>query len=297
MAELHPKNDDKEHQEISQIAKDIVQSRSSDTVQCKSFYQYATPGHTSCECGLVLPGASEEVKKQVLQNVINCLVFPTTSAFAFKTGKLKGKTICCPEDSHLYHKARERDKKVQRRKTVFLKGMCVDHENSFIGQCSSDVIREKHRNIRNFDGYRFLTYRTQKGTALHDGVGWWMFFFFQMTAELQRNPIDNSASIWICRSCGFVYSTLLFVFFLHFGRMHLSLCCEICGTIGNEMLRKRKLWSRKGGEEGWSRHEYGEDDEQHTSPINPFTTAKCPRTAPPAALSVTSQISTFEAPE
>ena len=56
--------------------------------------------------------------------------------------------------------------------------------------------------------------------------------------------------------------------------------CEFYGKIGNEM-------SRTGGEEGWRRHENGEDDEQHTTPVNFITTATCSRAAPPPALSIT----------
>ena len=77
-------------------------------------------------------------------------------------------------------------------------------------------------------------------------------WFFQVTAELQRMPIDKSAGIWVRRWCFFVYSTLLYFrvfifcisaecpsrFFFFF---------EICGRIGNEMPSKRKFWSRKGG--------------------------------------------------
>ena len=43
---------------------------------------------TYCECGLVLPGASEEAKEQVLKNVINCFNVLTTSAFVFQNWKV-----------------------------------------------------------------------------------------------------------------------------------------------------------------------------------------------------------------
>ena len=55
-----------------------------DAVQCTSCYKDATPGHTS-RMWTFSPGASEEVKKQVLKNVINCFNILTTSASVFKT--------------------------------------------------------------------------------------------------------------------------------------------------------------------------------------------------------------------
>ena len=70
-----------------------------DAVQCRWCYKYATLGHTCCECGLLLLGASEEVQKKFLKNVINC--------FKKTHNKRRGKTLGCNEDSHLYHKARE----------------------------------------------------------------------------------------------------------------------------------------------------------------------------------------------
>ena len=52
----------------------------------------------------------------------------------------------------------------------------------------------KRGKSRNVDGYFFFcATRRKKGTALHDGVGSSMVF--QLTAELPRMPIDNSASI------------------------------------------------------------------------------------------------------
>ena len=50
-----------------------------------------------------------------------------------------------------------------------------DHQNSLTGHVS-DVIRENV--ITQCSRIFFLYGRTQKGTALHDGVGSWMFFFF-----------------------------------------------------------------------------------------------------------------------
>ena len=64
---------------------------------------------------------------------------------------------------------------------------------SFKFLSQKDAPFRDHRNFCVFDGYLFWTTRRKKGTALHDGVGSSMFFF-QVTAELQRMPIDNSAS-------------------------------------------------------------------------------------------------------
>ena len=93
MAEFLPNSDDKEYEVISQDVKDIVSEHGflethgvlmiTDNIQFKSCYNYAAPGRTYCKCGLILPGASDEVKKQVLKNVINCFNFLTTGATVF----------------------------------------------------------------------------------------------------------------------------------------------------------------------------------------------------------------------
>ena len=99
LAELFPTGDDKEYQGISQHTKNFVKEQGSleahenlmitDTVQCKSCCHYALPR----QCGRVLPGASDEVKKHVLKNVINCFNTFTTSAFVLTSGTPRGKTI------------------------------------------------------------------------------------------------------------------------------------------------------------------------------------------------------------
>ena len=79
----------------------------------------------------------------------------------------------------------------------------------------------KHTKLRNFDGYRCCATRRKKGTALHDGAGSSMVF--QVTAELQTMPFDNSASTE-CPSLFF---------------------CQMCGRIGNEVphnLGHEKRW-------------------------------------------------------
>ena len=90
MAELFPNSDEKEYQEMSQDAKDTVKKQGNlevheilmitDTLQCKSCYNHATPRHTYCKCGLIFLGARDEVKKQGLKNGINCFTLLTTSA-------------------------------------------------------------------------------------------------------------------------------------------------------------------------------------------------------------------------
>ena len=64
-------------------------------------------GHTCCKCGLVLLGASDEVKKEVLQNVMTCISRLTTKAFVFKPEKPRGRTIGRSEGSQLYPQARD----------------------------------------------------------------------------------------------------------------------------------------------------------------------------------------------
>ena len=90
MAELFPKNDDKEHQDISEdvaIFFDQKQSNAeaheilmiTDEEQCQTCYYYATPGHTYPICRQAPPGASDEAKEQVLKNLMHCFNILTTS--------------------------------------------------------------------------------------------------------------------------------------------------------------------------------------------------------------------------
>ena len=89
-----------------------------DTVKCSSCYNYTTPGHTYCESGCLLLGASEEVKNQVPKNVINCCSILKTSAFVSKTGAARGKTIGRSDDSQWYHKACDHNKSVVTKKSI-----------------------------------------------------------------------------------------------------------------------------------------------------------------------------------
>ena len=104
MAELFPKDDDKEHQEISEAANNMAKEQGNleahailmitHTVRCKLCYNYATSSvHTYCNFGFVLLAVSDEVKKQVLKNVINCFSMLTSSALVFKQGQPWGKTF------------------------------------------------------------------------------------------------------------------------------------------------------------------------------------------------------------
>ena len=97
----------------------------------------------------------------------------------------------------------------------------------FNGTCLSDVIREKQRKLPNFDGYHFLHDKRTKGTALHDGVGSLMFFFFfKWQQSFKRCQLTIQPAFGYADGVFFfVYSTLLYVrvFFFHFGRVPLSL--------------------------------------------------------------------------
>ena len=53
----------------------------------------------------------------------------------------------------------------------------------------------------------------------------------------------------------FIQHCCMFVF-LQFGQMPLSFFGEICGRIGNEMPRKDKFWSRRGGF-NWTKKRWG----------------------------------------
>ena len=105
-----------EYQQISQDVKNIVKEQCNldaqemlmitNIVQCKSCYKYATPGYTSCKCGFVHPGASDEIKKQVPKDVMNFFSMLTTSAFVLKAGTSREKTVGRSEVSQLYHHTR-----------------------------------------------------------------------------------------------------------------------------------------------------------------------------------------------
>ena len=79
----------------------------SQTQYSASRVNHATPGHTYCKCGLALLGASDDVKKQVLKNIINFFRKLTTSAFVFEQVRPRRKTFGRNEDSQLYDKARD----------------------------------------------------------------------------------------------------------------------------------------------------------------------------------------------
>ena len=69
-----------------------------DAVQCRSCYKNATLGHTYCECGLTLPGVSEEVTKQVQKRR---QVFHDAHNMRICFQNWKGKTVGCSEDCAL----------------------------------------------------------------------------------------------------------------------------------------------------------------------------------------------------
>ena len=93
MAEFFSKDDEKEHREISQDAKNIVERQRNlaapeilmltAAVQFKSCCHDGTPRHTYCKCVIVFLGASDQLNKQVLTNVINCFNILTTRAVFF----------------------------------------------------------------------------------------------------------------------------------------------------------------------------------------------------------------------
>ena len=97
MAEFFPKSDDEKYHVISQDAKDIVEEQGNleaheivlvaDAVQNKSCYKYATPRHTYCKCGLVLPGASDEVKKTSSQKRHQLFQYADSKPMYFQTRK------------------------------------------------------------------------------------------------------------------------------------------------------------------------------------------------------------------
>ena len=78
----------------------------------------------------------------------------------------------------------------------------------------------------------------------------------------------------------FIHRCCIFVFFLHAGPMpsRFFFFAKFVAGLATQCTVKEKGWSRD-GKEGWRRHEYGEDVEQHTSTINPTTVVRCPRTA------------------
>ena len=119
MAEPFPESDDKEYQNKSQNAKVFFSREQSnleahevlmitDTLQCRSCNKYVTSGNVP-NVDLFLPGASEEVKEQVLKNVRHQNVSSMYSQDAHLC--VEEKHLAAAEDSHLYHKARQHYKK------------------------------------------------------------------------------------------------------------------------------------------------------------------------------------------
>ena len=95
MAELFPKNDDKEYQKISEDPKKYcwrtAQYRSSWNVH--DHRRNVMPDvlplcflDTCCTCGQANPGASDKVKEQVFTNEMNCFNILATSAFVLELG-------------------------------------------------------------------------------------------------------------------------------------------------------------------------------------------------------------------
>ena len=117
---------------------------------------------------------------------------------------------------------------------------------------------EKHRKLRNFIDIVFVRQEQKKeprSTMALDRQ-----WFFQVTLELQGMPIDNSASILSTQLARlFLRHSGIFVFFAV--RTTSPLFLFFFAGLATKCPVKEKCWSRKGGEEGWRRHEYGENDE------------------------------------
>ena len=82
MAELIPKSDEKEYQDISENFKNIVEEHGNieahemfmitAAFQSQTCYHHATPWTHICSCGQANPGANDEVKEEVFKHVMNC---------------------------------------------------------------------------------------------------------------------------------------------------------------------------------------------------------------------------------
>ena len=171
-----PNKDDKETKILVRMPKTSVKSKAisklikilmiTDTIQCKSCYNNATHGHTWCKSGLVLVGATDEVKKQILKNVINCFDIFRTSAFVSLSGKLTRKTVGRSEGSQLYHQAREHykgavtERAVQTHSRVLPERQLVSTENSVTryDRRASEMMGPSCRRTKQ----RTLRYRTKK---------------------------------------------------------------------------------------------------------------------------------------
>ena len=97
--------------------------------------------------------------------------------------------------------------------------------------------------------------RRKKRTALHDGVGSLSFPGLQ---ELQRMPIDNSASVGILRWVRFrFFNTVLCscVFFACWPNGPL-VCVNVWQGWQRHALKKKQFWSREGGF-NWTKKRWG----------------------------------------
>ena len=84
-----------------------------DATLCHTCYHDAPLGHTRCTCGHTNPGASDEVKEQVLNNVMSCLKTPTTFAFVLKQGTPEEKLVAA-KSHHRDHRVRDHLKSVKK---------------------------------------------------------------------------------------------------------------------------------------------------------------------------------------
>ena len=111
MVELFPEGDDKEYQQISQDVKnktilELIQFSSSQTQYSASRVTITQLLDTHIvDVDQNFLQQINEVKKQVIQNVINCFSVLTTSAFIFNQGRPHGKTNVRNETSPLYYKS------------------------------------------------------------------------------------------------------------------------------------------------------------------------------------------------
>ena len=116
----------------------------------------------------------------------------------------------------------------------------------------------KHRNYAILTDIFFARQDAKKGTALHDGVGSLMFFFFssdsrgsQDTKWTIQPAVEHADGAFL-----FIQHCCLFeLFFLHIGRKFLSSVCEICGRVGQ--LGTRNIFGhekvRSIGQKRWRR--------------------------------------------
>ena len=128
MEELSPQ-DEPTSQPMSEKTKDIIVEQGNieafecteltDQTQCENGCRHMSVGDGYCHRGRILPGASEEVQRQILKNVMqNFELLTTSSAFRIKMEPSRGNTDGASEETKNMAKPRTLWKSQKKKTTV-----------------------------------------------------------------------------------------------------------------------------------------------------------------------------------